>query len=378
MLCLLPLLQFGVYGPAGLKLRNIQVPAFDYTVFLSRVYPVHILYTLYKLLALSCLLDNMMTQGKSRLAPAVSSVPGIRPQKRAAKSAKGAPKPKRAKSASPTAASRVESNTNPNHLRLPIASEGATQATATLQDIAAIVSGAAVEGLMVAGSLSEVPAGKKKEDSNPAASVQGSVAAVIQDFTGEKHPPLLDKSNSRSYSSPLVTQPLAEADDRPEIIHHQIAVPLAFRVSDKIQSKIWANEYIDLGILLHRTSPTDSKYNFVVQTTHSADRPVISLEPAQKTKRITTNDQWITAFHTFAAIYTVRFPNDAPALMKYSDTVRDLAAKNVYWCYYDENFRFLRQKHFSPGTKSIANCGCLRTTCKNRLLLFRRSHTTRI
>ena len=100
----------------------------------------------------------MMTRGKSRLAPDVSSVPGLRPQKRAAKSAKGAPKPKRAKSASPTAASRVESNTNPNHpsqlVRLPIASEGATQATATLQDIAAIVSSAVVEGLKVAGILS--------------------------------------------------------------------------------------------------------------------------------------------------------------------------------------------------------------------------------
>ena len=119
------------------------MPAFDYTVFLSQVYPVHILYTLYKSLALSCLLDNMMTRGKSRLAPAVSSVPGLRPPKRAARSAKGAPKPKRAKSASSTVASRVESNTNPNHpsqlVRLPIASEGATQATATLQDIAAIV-----------------------------------------------------------------------------------------------------------------------------------------------------------------------------------------------------------------------------------------------
>jgi len=138
-------------------------------------------------------------------------------------------------------------------------------------------------------------------------------------------------------------QPLAEANDRPEIIHHQIAVPLASRIPDKIKLKTWANEYIDLGTLLQRTSPSNSKYNFVVQTTHCADRPVISLEPVQKTKRITTIDQWITAFQTFVAIYTVRFLNDAPALMKYSQTVRDLAAKNVRWRYYDESFRFLRQ-----------------------------------
>jgi len=139
----------------------------------------------------------MMTRGKSRVAPAMSSVPWIRPQKRAAKSAKDAPKPRWAKSALPTAASRVEIDTNPIHasqlVRLPIASKGTTQATTTLQDIAAIVSGAVVEGLKVAGILSDVPAEKEKEDANPTAPVQGSVAAVIQDITGEKHAPPLDK-----------------------------------------------------------------------------------------------------------------------------------------------------------------------------------------
>ena len=91
-------------------------------------------------------------------------------------------------------------------------------------------------------------------------------------------------------------------------------------------------------------SPNQSQYNFVVQTPHSSDRPVISLEPAQKPKRIANIDQWISAFQTFVAIYTVRSPTDAPALMKYSETVRDLAAKNAHWRYNDENFRFLRQK----------------------------------
>jgi len=34
--------------------------------------------------------------------------------------------------------------------------------------------------------------------------------------------------------------------------------------------------------------------------------------------------------------------------MKYSETVRDLAAKNVHWRYYDEHFRFLRKKTLLP------------------------------
>ena len=123
-------------------------------------------------------------------------------------------------------------------------------------------------------------------------------------------------------------------------------LPLEFR--KRFNLRFWANEYIDLGPLLHRISPSDHNYNFVVQTTQSNARPVISLEPAQKAKRIIAIDQWITAFQTFVAIYTVRFPKDAPALMKYSETVRDLAAKNAHWRYYDENFRFLRQKTLFP------------------------------
>ena len=34
--------------------------------------------------------------------------------------------------------------------------------------------------------------------------------------------------------------------------------------------------------------------------------------------------------------------------MKYSATVRDLAAKNAHWRYYDENFRYLRHKSLFP------------------------------
>ena len=82
----------------------------------------------------------------------------------------------------------------------------------------------------------------------------------------------------------------------------------------------------------------------------------------QNTKRIATIDQWTSAFQMFVAIYTVRFPETAPALVKYSATVHDLAAKNAHWRYYDENFRYLRQKSLFPGMKYTGNCGCRRTT----------------
>ena len=94
--------------------------------------------------------------------------------------------------------------------------------------------------------------------------------------------------------------------------------------------------------------PSDPKYNFTVNTSAKSNQPVISLEPAQNSKRINSIDQWTSAFQIFVAVYTVRFPDMAPALMKYSATVRDLATKNAHWKYYDENFRFLRQKSLFP------------------------------
>ena len=35
--------------------------------------------------------------------------------------------------------------------------------------------------------------------------------------------------------------------------------------------------------------------------------------------------------------------SDTPALMKYGQTIRDLAARGRNWSFYDENFRYLRQ-----------------------------------
>ena len=45
----------------------------------------------------------------------------------------------------------------------------------------------------------------------------------------------------------------------------------------------------------------------------------------------------------FVAIYTIRVPNAISSLMKYCEVVRDIAAKQGNWRYYDEQFRFLHQ-----------------------------------
>jgi hypothetical protein len=55
-------------------------------------------------------------------------------------------------------------------------------------------------------------------------------------------------------------------------------------------------------------------------------------------------EQWTSAFQIFVAIYTAKYPAEAPALMKYGEVVRGLAEKGANWNYYDTNFRYLKQK----------------------------------
>ena len=139
----------------------------------------------------STLIDNMMTRGKSRfpVVPATSIASGACPQKRPAKSStaslKRASCSKRARTttASPvTQAHPIPEVAHPSQLeRVSLASVQPVQQSTPLPDIAGIISGAVIEGLKAAG----ISTASSQENANQAASVQGSVAAVIQNITGE-------------------------------------------------------------------------------------------------------------------------------------------------------------------------------------------------
>ena len=123
-----------------------------------------------------------------------------------------------------------------------------------------------------------------------------------------------------------------------------IAISLGSRVPDKLKHKIWADQYIDLGLLLSPTTNLEpTKYSISAYSDCENGSSKLSLEPVHKPKRIGSIGQWASAFNTFVAVYTVTFPSSAPALMKYCEIVRDLANKQGNWRWYDEQFRFLRQ-----------------------------------
>ena len=133
---------------------------------------------------------------------------------------------------------------------------------------------------------------------------------------------------------------LTFASEKPDDTFSSVTFDLESRVPDRIKAKIWANEYVEFGSLLS-VAPEESKYRLSV--THSQDQPSLCLEHVKPKRRSLSIDQWATAFNVFVAVYTIRVPNAISSLMKYCEVVRDAAAKQGNWRYYDEQFRSLRQ-----------------------------------
>lgn len=160
------------------------------------------------------------------------------------------------------------------------------------------------------------------QDSTAAAAVQGSIATVLASLSG---------------STSLMS--------KPKDIFVSTDIPIDMSVSDRLKRKIWAHEYVDFGLLLNNKKDPDSFHLCLSSDMASSnDQPRIILEPNQKSKHINSVEMWVTAYQTFVGVYTQRYPIEAPLLMKYSDIIRDLAARGYNWRFYDENFRYLRQK----------------------------------
>ena len=143
----------------------------------------------------------------------------------------------------------------------------------------------------------------------PQPSVQEAVRTNIQTLTGgilQVSEPTVDSSKNSFISS---------------------AVPLASRVPERIRNKIWANEFIDFSHLLI-TYKDDNNYTFQLQSNETGQQ-VLSMVPNHKRPTIQNIEQWTTAFQIFVSIFTQRFPQDSPALMRYGSVVRKLATQST-------------------------------------------------
>ena len=130
-----------------------------------------------------------------------------------------------------------------------------------------------------------------------------------------------------------------------------ISTAISLQIPHKIKKKIWRNQFIDLALLLPRTSIlSDNNTNFLLQLSSKAQ---ISLVP-NHTRKIFNIETWTSAFLRFMAVYTEMFPMEAPHLLKYTEIVRDLARRSpgLSLYLYDQQFRMLRETVQIPWGRS--------------------------
>lgn len=120
-----------------------------------------------------------------------------------------------------------------------------------------------------------------------------------------------------------------------EIQNPSITRPLSLGVDSEIKSKIWANKFVDLCSLL---GLKNKKKSFEIMENQEGECEIKTKRPTYEIRQVS---QWAQAFLVFVGIFAEKFPQEAPALMKYGDMVQKLGkqAGDEAADYYDKNFR---------------------------------------
>ena len=120
----------------------------------------------------------------------------------------------------------------------------------------------------------------------------------------------------------------------------QVGRPLDLKVSDNLKQKIWANQYIDLNLLLDTTPTVNSALEVV-----SGQGEPLRLAPAKTPNKIMNLGQWCDAFLVFLTIYSRKYPHSTPELTSYIKIVKTLCHRGGNYLLYDREFRYLRQSN---------------------------------
>ena len=103
-----------------------------------------------------------------------------------------------------------------------------------------------------------------------------------------------------------------------------------------MKDKIGAREYVELSTLLQ-----DEDQEIELQISSHSAKPTFTLVPKNK-KEVNTISRWIKAFNCFTAVYSRRWPEEVPGLLKHMEVVIGLADDNANWRSYDRSFRKLQ------------------------------------
>ena len=124
------------------------------------------------------------------------------------------------------------------------------------------------------------------------------------------------------------------------------SLSLHAHVPDKMRAMVWAGEFVELASLLPQRKTAPQELALGLQTGMEEGTSVVCVGPKAR-PAITSFPLWSRAFQIYMSIYLtqpIHYP-EAPAMLKYIQTIRDLSERGSNWQGYDESFRALRVLH---------------------------------
>jgi len=119
------------------------------------------------------------------------------------------------------------------------------------------------------------------------------------------------------------------------------ATPLDATIADKIRDKIIRGKYIDFSDLLKNQAEPSFMVTQIGEDGGSESHALM-VHGEKKSDRLTYS-AWHKAFLIYATVWVRAYPHDAIHILKYGDTIRELAANKARWYYYDNQFRRARE-----------------------------------
>ncbi len=125
---------------------------------------------------------------------------------------------------------------------------------------------------------------------------------------------------------------------------HNIHISIGELVDPKLKAKIWSKEFFNLELLL-----SDPQESFSLTFTKDQVAPQVRSSD-KPTRKISSISQWTDAFLIYMAIYLEVHPAEATSMLKYMQTIRNMAQAFQGWGWksYDIDFRKFRAQHETP------------------------------
>jgi len=145
-------------------------------------------------------------------------------------------------------------------------------------------------------------------------------------------------------AAPMLAVAGGEAMDHPSNMDTLSSVPLGSFVDERLRTKIWGKQFVDLGLLV---GTPKSQTTLLVDPIMGTSQVQVKDQPTAKIHNI---EQWTDAFMIYVAIYTQRFPNEIQDILKYMQLIRSLGTtvQPRVFLTYDSDFRKLRAINSMP------------------------------